>query len=87
MESPRVSVKRVLDIWRLLLYGIGGLIGGGVFTLNGVASKDAKTAIALSWLIAGLFIFTCTFTFAELSTKIPKSGSSYKWAYVIAGEF
>ena len=86
-SSPTAArMERVLGLGRLLLYGIGALIGSGVFTINGVASKVAGTGIALSWLVSGAFIMLSTFMFAELSTKIPKSGSSYKYAYVIAGE-
>jgi APA family basic amino acid/polyamine antiporter len=37
--------------------------------------------------VSGIAILFTTFVFAELSTKIPKSGSSYRYAYVIGGEY
>ena len=47
----------------------------------------AGPAFFLAWVVSGIAILVTTFIFAELSTKIPKSGSSYRYAYVIAGEF
>ena len=77
----------MLGIWTLTFYGIAASIGSAELTTNGVASELAGTSMFLAWVVSGIAILFTTFIFAELSTKIPKSGSSYRYAYVIAGEF
>lgn len=39
-----------------------------------------------SWLIAGVIAFLSAAVFADLASRIQRSGSSYKYAYIISGE-
>jgi APA family basic amino acid/polyamine antiporter len=70
----------------LVLLGIGGTIGGGVFTLSGIAARLAGAYLWISWLISGVITMLSAMIFAELSSKIQRSGSSYIYAYIISGE-
>ncbi|RMF47289.1 MAG: amino acid permease, partial [Bacteroidetes bacterium] len=54
-ESQQSGLKRALGRWSLVSLGIGAIIGGGIFTLTGVAAKNyAGPALALSFVIAGV---------------------------------
>src|SRR5438105_961666 len=49
------SLKRCLTTFDLILFGIGAIIGAGVFVLTGIAAATkAGPAIILSYSIAGL---------------------------------
>lgn len=83
-DKPKFA--RVLNIFSLTFLGLGATIGGGVFTLSGIAAKKAGSDVWISWVISGLVILVSAFVYAELSTRIQKSGSSYIYAYIISGE-
>ena len=74
--------QRSLNGWNLLLLGIGGVIGAGIFVLTGQASAQyAGPAIAISFILSGI---ACTFAalcYAELAAMIPISGSAYTYSY------
>ena len=67
--------------------GFGNIIGSGIFAYSGITGKVAGSAMALSWLLAGAVALLTTLVYAELSSKIRKSGSSYIYAYILTGEF
>ena len=54
-DIKKSQLKRVLGKWSLTAIGIGAIIGGGIFTLTGIAAHDyAGPALALSFVIAGI---------------------------------
>lgn len=81
------GLNRTLSAFDLILLGLGGIVGTGVFALTGlVASQHAGPAVSLSYAIAG---FTCVFValvYTELATMLPTSGSIYTYSYVAFGE-
>ena len=49
-DMQKSELKRVLNRWGLTSLGIGAIIGGGIFTLTGIAAHDhAGPALALSF--------------------------------------
>jgi APA family basic amino acid/polyamine antiporter len=68
------------------MLGFGNTIGSGVFTLTGVASKFAGSAVFLGFIISGMVALMTALVFAEFSAIIPKSGSSYVYTYSTFGE-
>ncbi len=87
------GLRRVLTARDLVLLGIGGIIGAGIFATVGTATvgdtvrPGAGPAIVVSFIITGV---ACGFTalcYAELSSMVPVSGSAYTYAYLTMGEF
>lgn len=71
----------------LMGFGIGIVIGTGIFTLTGVEAKNhAGPAIVLSFLIAGGVSLLAALCYAELAAAVPTAGSSYTYAYTTIGE-
>ena len=68
------------------MFGIGNTIGGGVFALTGIAAKYAGPSVCVSFLISGLVALSSGLMYAELSSRIPKSGSGFNYAYCTSGE-
>ncbi len=81
------TLRRILT-WRdVLSHGIAAIIGTGIFVLTGVAAHDyAGPGIILSFAIAGICCGFVSFSYAELASMIPVSGSAYTYAYASLGE-
>ena len=81
------GLKRSLGPWALTAMGIGAIIGTGIFVLTGVASATrAGPALTLSFVVAGVVSALAALCYAEVSSKIPISGSAYTYTYATLGE-
>jgi basic amino acid/polyamine antiporter, APA family len=82
------ALKRSLGPWALTAMGIGAIIGTGIFVLTGVASATrAGPSLTISFIVAGLVSALAALCYAEVSSKIPISGSAYTYTYATLGEF
>jgi basic amino acid/polyamine antiporter, APA family len=82
------GLKRSLGKWSLTAMGIGAIIGTGIFVLTGVASATrAGPSLTISFIIAGIVSALAALCYAEVSSKIPISGSAYTYTYATLGEF
>ncbi len=81
------SLHRALGPWHLLLLGIGGTIGAGVFVLTGhAAAANAGPAVMLSYILAGTASIFAAFCYSEFASLVPMSGSAYTYSYATLGE-
>ncbi len=86
-EMKKGGLNRVLTRWGLTSLGIGAIIGGGIFTLTGIAAHDfAGPALALSFVIAGIGCMFASLCYAEFASVLPVEGSAYSYAYGTVGE-
>jgi basic amino acid/polyamine antiporter, APA family len=82
------GLRRSLGPWALTAMGIGAIIGTGIFVLTGVASATrAGPSLTLSFVAAGIVSALAALCYAEVSSKIPISGSAYTYTYATLGEF
>ncbi|WP_130491543.1 amino acid permease [Motilibacter rhizosphaerae] len=86
-ESGGGHLKKRLGALDLVGFGIGIVIGAGIFTLTGVQAKEhAGPGIVLSFAFAGLASFLAALCYAELASSVPTAGSAYTYAYATMGE-
>ncbi len=86
-DMKKSDLKRVLTRWGLTSLGIGAIIGGGIFTLTGIAAHDyAGPALALAFVIAGIGCLFASLCYAEFASVLPVEGSAYAYAYGTVGE-
>ena len=71
---------RTLGLAQILMLGIGGTMGAGVFVLTGHAAGMVGPALILALLLAGLLEFLTALDYAELASSYPIAGGGY--AYV-----
>ncbi|CAF1650122.1 unnamed protein product [Rotaria magnacalcarata] len=82
------ELKRTLSTFQLLALGIGSIIGTGIFVLSGeAAAKYAGPAVILSFIIAAIVAGLAAFSYAEMASMVPISGSAYSYTYATMGEY
>ena len=87
-EFEHGELKRTLSAWHLVLFGIGCIIGAGIFVRTGTAAAQfAGPAVILSFVIAGVVCALAGLCYAELASMLPVSGSAYTYSYTTVGEF
>lgn len=59
--------------------GIGGVIGGGVYSILGIALNIAGPAVIFSFLFCAFTALTVGYNYAKLGRRFPYSGASYEY--------
>jgi APA family basic amino acid/polyamine antiporter len=86
-EADGTHLVRRLGAKDLMGFGIGIVIGTGIFTLTGVEAKaHAGPGVVLSFAIAGLVSLLAALCYAEMAAAVPTAGSAYTYAYATIGE-
>src|ERR1700689_5917334 len=87
-EASAEGLKRALGIPSLIAFGIGGIIGTGIFVLTGLAAAEhAGPAIVISFIIAGIGCMFAGLCYSEFAAMVPVAGSAYAYSYATLGEF
>lgn len=91
-ERSEYQLKRVLGPVQLTLFGIGAIIGAGIFATIGTAAAGdafrpgAGPALMLSFMITAAVCGFTALCYAEFASLVPISGSAYTYAYSTLGE-
>src|SRR4051795_3473931 len=80
------KLRRAVGALDLTAFGIGAIIGTGIFVIIGEAIGDSGPAIVLSFVLAGVTCVFSALSYAELASTIPVSGSAYTYSYATMGE-
>ena len=81
------GLRRSIGLFSLTMIGVGATIGTGIFFTMVEAVPKAGPSVILAFLMAAVTAGLTALCYAELSFKIPASGSSYSFAYATVGEF
>ena len=79
-------LRRSITLFQLTMFGVGATIGAGIFFVLSQQVPVAGPAVLISFIIAGITAGLTALCYAELSSMIPASGSSYSYAYATLGE-
>jgi amino acid transporter len=79
-EKAKMQLLRTLGLGQILMLGIGGTMGAGVFVLTGHAAGMVGPAVILVFLLAGLQSLPNSLSYSELASSFPVAGGGY--AYV-----
>ncbi len=80
------SLPRTLGPLQLTLFGIGSVIGTGIFVLTAAGAQKAGPGLMLAFAIAGLICVVAALCYAEIASMIPVAGSAYTYTYSVMGE-
>ena len=86
-EEPEHQLKKELTALDLTVFGVGVILGTGIFVLTGVAAHEAAgPAVAISFVLAAVACGLAALCYAELASTVPVAGSAYTFAYATLGE-
>ena len=81
------KLARTLTAFDLIMLGLGGIIGAGLFAYTGIiAAEHSGPAVMVSYMIAGTTCIFVALTYTELASMLPTSGSIYTYSFVAFGE-
>ena len=73
MKSKKIGLKEAMSI------GIGGMVGGGIFAVLGLAVALGKGGTPISFLIAGIIALITSYSYVKLSLSFPDRGGTVKF--------
>ncbi|WP_214405797.1 amino acid permease [Pseudonocardia lacus] len=86
-EEPEHQLRKRLGPIDLTVFGVGVVIGTGIFVLTGeAAAVKAGPAVALSFVVAGIACALAALCYAEFASTVPVAGSAYTFSYASLGE-
>ena len=69
------QMKKTLSWWDLMWFGMGAVIGAGIFVLTGLEARDdAGPAVVLSYVVSGTSALLSAFCYTEFAVEIPVAG-------------
>ncbi|MEV4417887.1 amino acid permease [Catellatospora sp. NPDC049609] len=85
--EPEHRLKKNLTTLDLIIFGVGVIIGTGIFVLTGrQAAVNAGPAIVISFIVAGIVCALAALCYAEFASTVPVAGSAYTFSYATLGE-
>ena len=91
--GKKSELKKTLNVFDLIVIGIGAVVGTGIFAIIGAAiTGNAETpgaghAIIISIILAALACVVPALCYSEIASMIPVAGSAYAYTYATMGEF
>ncbi|QAY77324.1 amino acid permease [Sphingosinicella sp. BN140058] len=85
--AEKKSLHRTLGAFQLTLFGIGCVIGTGIFVLTAAGAQKAGPGLMLAFAIAGAICIVAALCYAEIAAMVPVAGSAYTYTYASMGEF
>lgn len=73
-EQKDIGLKKQLSTIQILLFGVGTMLGAGIYVLVGKVAGYAGTLAPLSFIIAGILAGLTAYSYSLLSPRFPKSG-------------
>ncbi len=87
MESTP-QLKKELGLFMATALVIGNMMGSGIFMLPAtLAQKSGPGSTMIAWVITGIGSIFLALSFANLGTKIPKTGGPYEYSKLAFGDF
>lgn len=69
-------LEQSVSLRQAILYGVGVILGAGIYALIGDAAAIAGNAVWLAFVIAAIIASLTAFSYAELSSRFPKESAA-----------
>lgn len=79
MNSEEPTLHKSINAWQIGLYGLGSMLGAGIYALVGKAADSLGNAIWLAFLAAMIVAMLTGLSYACVGSRYPKAGGA---AYV-----
>ncbi len=74
------ALKRTLGLGACIFFGVGSILGAGIYTIIGKIAGYGGNMTWLAFSIAWITALMTAFSYAELSSAFPKAGGEYEYA-------
>ncbi|HQY87262.1 MAG TPA: amino acid permease [Tepidisphaeraceae bacterium] len=74
--SSKPTLKRTLGPFTLILYGVGSMLGAGIYGLIGEAARDLGNAIWMAFIIAMVGAGLTALSYANIGSRYPRAGGA-----------
>jgi len=71
--------KKRIGYWSAVSIGIGGMVGGGIFAVLGLAVNLSHGGAPIAFTIAGLVALVTAYSYSKLSVTFPSSGGTVEF--------
>jgi len=71
--------EKSIGYWSVVAIGVGGMVGGGIFAVLGLAVQLAKGGTPVAFAIAGLVALVTAYSYAKLSVAYPSKGGTVEF--------
>jgi amino acid transporter len=72
----RSASDNKLGFWAVVSIGVGGMVGGGIFAVLGLAVQLAHGGTPVAFALAGVVALLTTYSYAKLSVAYPSRGGT-----------
>lgn len=73
------KLKRSLGFWDVFLFGIGSVVGAGIYAIIGQAAALSGNMLWLSFVFAATVALLTGLSYAEFVSRFPDAGGSYEY--------
>ncbi|XSG82898.1 MAG: APC family permease [Methyloligella sp. ZOD6] len=70
------QLRRSIGLWQMALYGLGSMLGAGIYGLIGKAAGQVGNAVWLAFLVAFVAAMLTGLSYASLGSRYPKAGGA-----------
>lgn len=71
------ELKRYMGLFQITMYGVGLILGAGIYVLIGEAAGIAGDAVWISFVLAAIVAVIAGLSYAELVSVFPKAAAEY----------
>lgn len=75
----KMKNEKSIGYWSVVAIGIGGMVGGGIFAVLGLAVELAGGGTAIAFAIAGIVALITSYSYAKLSVAYPSQGGTVEF--------
>lgn len=73
MSKPKTELRRTIGLPLLLFFGLGNILGAGIYVLIGKVATEAGMYTPVAFLVASIVAGFSAFSYSELSARYPLS--------------
>lgn len=84
-EAAAPTLRRELGLFEVTIYGVGLILGAGIYAILGEAAGVAGEAVPLSFLLAAVVASFTGLSYAELASRYPQGEGDYVYVRAAFG--
>jgi len=77
--------KKTIGYFSAVSISVGGMVGGGIFAVLGLAVQLSRGGTPIAFLLAGVIALFTSYSYVKLSTRYPTSGGTVEFIYQAFG--